>query len=159
MDDAPWLRERPIGALPGNHPVDCTRDDLVVNEHVGFGLVERLGHERRQPVIKSQQANSVYNDGRASVRYEIIFKVWYSLPMRPYQGRDRERETDRHRQRQTERQTETLTQTADRQREADRQTDTENETDRERQREKERERESSERNRETGRETDRQKDI
>ena len=104
MDDAPWLWERPIGALPGNHPVDCTRDDLVVNEHVGFGLVERLGHERRQPVIKSQQANSVYNDGRGSVRYEIIFKVWYSLPMRPYQGREREtdRDTDKDR-RQTER--------------------------------------------------------
>ena len=156
MDDAPWLWERPIGALPGNHPVDCTRDDLVVNEHVGFGLVERFGHERRQPVIKSQQANSVYNDCRGSVRYEIIFKVWYSLPLKPYQGR--ERETDRETQT-DETQTERLTKTEDRQKEADRQTDTENETDRERQRDKERERESSERNRETGRETDRQKDI
>ena len=157
MDDAPWLWERPIGTLPGNHPVDCTRDDLVVNEHVGFGLVERFGHERRQPVIKSQQANSVYNDGRGSVRYEIIFKVWYSLPIRPYQGR--ERETDRQRETERDRETDRDTDKDSRQTERGRQTDTENETDRERQRDKERERESSERNRETGRETDRQKDI
>ena len=95
--------------------------------------MERFGHERRQPVIKSQQANSVYNDGRGSVRYEIIFKVWYSLPIRPYQGR--ERETDRQRETERDRETDRDTDKDSRQTERGRQTDTENE---DRQREAER---------------------